>query len=105
MHVEHVTREAIPTGSPDQPPPPDKRSKMEIISTLNKMFANLEEDYSEDKESNESDTSDKDTDDKDAPPKYLEAQVKFLPNVKCPNMLSSLFMFHCRPTTQLGACM
>ena len=80
MHVEHVTREAIPTGSPDQPPSPDKRSKMEIISTLNKMFANLEEDYSEDTESDESDTAEKDRvekdKDKDAPPKHLEAQVK-----------------------------
>ena len=76
--MEHVTREAIPTGSPDQPPPPDKRSKMEIISTLNKMFANLEEDYSEDTESDENDTAEKDEvdKDKDAPPKHLEAQVK-----------------------------
>ena len=75
--MEHVTREAIPTGSPDQPPPPDKRSKMEIISTLNKMFANLEEDYSEDKESDETDTSDKHAEDTDAPPEHLEAQVKY----------------------------
>ena len=87
------------------------------------MFANLEEDYSDkesdesdssdkdtddkdDKESDESDTLDKDTDDKDAPPKHLEAQVKlFTKNVQTCFSFFSLFMFHCRPTTQLGACM
>ena len=62
---------------------------MEIISTLNKMFANLEEDYSEDTESEESDTAEKDRvekdKDKDAPPKHLEAQVKIF--TKCPIMV------------------
>ena len=91
--MEHVTREAIPTGSPDQPPSPDKRSKMEIISTLNKMFANLEEDYSEDAVSDESDIEEKDRVEKDAPSKHLEAQVKIL--TKCPNML--FFLILCIP--------
>ena len=71
------------------------------------MFANLEEDYS-DKESDESDTSDKDTDDKDAPPKHLEAQVKIFTKCQMSKhayIFFSLIMFHCRPTTQLGACM